>query len=126
MEGDLRALTAALVAVGAGRSPVLVVNPVQNTSLTLIAGPRFTIPIWPSNGIAVGTVIMVEPTSFASALRPHHNLKFPAKRSCNFKTPQRATPWPELRRKASGRPIRLRGARNCVRLGECGRLIAPI
>jgi hypothetical protein len=70
MEGDLRALTAALVAVGAGRSPVLVVNPVQNTSLTLIAGPRFTIPIWPSNGIAVGTVIMVEPTSFASAFAP--------------------------------------------------------
>src|SRR6516165_4489124 len=70
VEGDLRALTAALVAVGAGRSPVLVVNPVQNTSLTLIAGPRFTIPIWPSNGIAVGTVIMVEPTSFASAFAP--------------------------------------------------------
>jgi hypothetical protein len=47
-----------------------VVNPVQNTSLTLIAGPRFTMPIWPSNAVAVGTVIMVEPTSFASAFAP--------------------------------------------------------
>jgi hypothetical protein len=70
VEGDLRALTAALVAVGAGRSPVLVVNPVQNTSLTLIAGPHFKIPILPSNAVAVGTVIMVEPSSFASAFAP--------------------------------------------------------
>jgi hypothetical protein len=70
MEGDLRALTAALVAVGAGRSPALVVNPVQNTSLTLMAGPHFKIPIWPSNAVAVGTVIMVEPSSFASAFAP--------------------------------------------------------
>jgi len=70
MEGDLRALTAALVAVGAGRNPALVVNPVQNTSLTLLAGPHFKIPIWPSNAVAVGTVIMVEPSSFASAFAP--------------------------------------------------------
>jgi hypothetical protein len=70
LEGDLRALTAALVAVGAGRAPALVVNPVQNTSLTLLAGPHFKIPIWPSNAVAVGTVIMVEPTSFASAFAP--------------------------------------------------------
>jgi hypothetical protein len=70
MEGDLRALTAALVAVGAGCSPALVVNPVQNTSLTLLAGPHFKIPIWPSNAVAVGTVIMVEPSSFASAFAP--------------------------------------------------------
>jgi hypothetical protein len=70
LEGDLRALTAALVAAGAGRNPALVVNPVQNTSLTLLAGPHFKIPIWPSNAIAVGTVIMVEPSSFASAFAP--------------------------------------------------------
>src|SRR5262249_38130309 len=67
LEGDLRALTAALVAAGGGRSPVLVLNPVQNTSLSLIAGPHFRIPVWPSNAVPVGTVIMVEPTSFASA-----------------------------------------------------------
>jgi hypothetical protein len=70
LEGDLRALTAALVAAGGGRSPALVVNPVQNTSLTLIAGPRFTMPIWPSNAVAAGNVIMVEPSSFASAFAP--------------------------------------------------------
>jgi hypothetical protein len=70
MEGDLRALTAALVAAGAGRAPALVVNPVQNTSLTLLAGPHFKIPIWPSNAVAVGTVVMVEPNSFASAFAP--------------------------------------------------------
>jgi hypothetical protein len=70
LEGDLRALTAALVAVGAGRSPALVVNPVQNTSLTLMAGPHFKIPIWLSNAVAVGTVIIVEPSSFASAFAP--------------------------------------------------------
>src|SRR5262245_1229373 len=70
LEGDLRNLTAALVAVGAGRNPALIVNPAQNTSLTLLAGPRFTMPIWPSNAVAAGTVIMVEPTSFASAFAP--------------------------------------------------------
>jgi hypothetical protein len=70
LEGDLKALTAALVAAGAGRSPVLVMNPVQNTSLTLVAGPHFRIPIWPSNAVAVGTVIMLEPSSFASAFAP--------------------------------------------------------
>jgi hypothetical protein len=70
IEGDLKALTAALVAAGAGRSPALVVNPAQNTTLTLLAGPHFRIPIWPSNAVAVGTVIMVEPSSFASAFAP--------------------------------------------------------
>jgi hypothetical protein len=70
LEGDLKNLTAALVAAGAGRSPALIVNPVQNTSLSLIAGPHFTLPVWPSNAVAVGTAIMIEPTSFASAFAP--------------------------------------------------------
>ena len=65
--GDLKALTAALATAGAGAAPVLIVNPVQGTTLKLLAGPKFDIPILQSNGVAVGTVIMVEPTSFASA-----------------------------------------------------------
>jgi hypothetical protein len=43
---------------------------VQNTSLTLLAGPHFNIPIWPSNAVPIGTAITVEPSSFASAFAP--------------------------------------------------------
>src|SRR6516164_456943 len=70
LEGDMKNLMAALVAVGAGRSPVIVCNPIQATAIKLLASPKFDVPVWPSNAVAPGTVIMVEPTSFASAFAP--------------------------------------------------------
>jgi len=70
MESDLRALTAALVAAGAGRAPALILNPTQAVTLSLLAGPHFEMPIWRSNAVAAGTAIMLEPTSFVSAFAP--------------------------------------------------------
>jgi hypothetical protein len=67
---DIAALTAALVAVGAGRAPALIMNPKQANALKFVASPKFDLPIWPSNAVAAGTLIMVEPTSFASAFAP--------------------------------------------------------
>jgi HK97 family phage major capsid protein len=65
--GDIKALVSALVAAGAGRAPVLIMNPVQATSLRTVASPLFAIPVLESNSIAAGTVIMVEPSSLVSA-----------------------------------------------------------
>jgi hypothetical protein len=67
LTGDLKALTGALVTAGAGAAPVLVTNPTQALTLKLLAGPKFDVPVLQSSSIAAGTVIMVEPTSFASA-----------------------------------------------------------
>jgi hypothetical protein len=67
---DIAALTAALVAVGAGCAPALIMNPKQANALKFVASPKFDLPIWPSNAVAAGTIIMVEPTSFASAFAP--------------------------------------------------------
>src|SRR5262249_27571061 len=68
--GDMKLLTAALVAAGAGANPVLVVNPVQAMSLKLVAGPKFDVPILQSSSVAAGTAILVEPSSFVSAFGP--------------------------------------------------------
>jgi len=70
LEGDMKNLMAALVAVGAGCSPIIACNPIQATAIKLLASPKFDLPVWPSNAIAPGTVIMVEPSSFASAFTP--------------------------------------------------------
>jgi hypothetical protein len=70
LEGDMKNLMAALVAAGAGRAPVIACNPIQATAIKLLASPKFDVPVWPSNAIAPGTVVMVEPTSFASAFAP--------------------------------------------------------
>jgi hypothetical protein len=67
MTGDIKALTAALVAQGAGCEPVIVTNPMQATSIKLMASPKFDVPVLESNSIPAGTVIMVEPSSFVSA-----------------------------------------------------------
>src|SRR5262249_9441648 len=48
MEGDLKALTAALAAAGGGLNPVLVTSAAQAVTLKLSAGPRFDVPILPS------------------------------------------------------------------------------
>ena len=67
LEGDLKQLMAALVTAGAGRDPVLVVNPVQALALTLLASPKFDMPVLRSSDVPVGTVIMIEASSLASA-----------------------------------------------------------
>src|SRR5262245_18802991 len=67
MVGDIGKLIAALVAAGAGAGALLAMNPTQATTLSLLAGPKFTMPVLQSNSIAGGTVVAVEPTSFASA-----------------------------------------------------------
>jgi len=70
LEGDMKNLTAALVTAGAGRASAIVCNPVQAVAIKLLASPKFDMPVWPSNAIAAATVIMIEPTSFASAFDP--------------------------------------------------------
>jgi HK97 family phage major capsid protein len=67
LNGDIKALMAALSAAYAGAAPVLIMNPVQATSLRTVASPLFAIPILESTALAAGTVIMVEPSSFVSA-----------------------------------------------------------
>jgi hypothetical protein len=68
--GDIKALTGALVAAGAGRDPVIVTNPVQAATLRLLTNTNFNIPVLSSNAVAVGTVIMLEGSSFVSAFDP--------------------------------------------------------
>jgi hypothetical protein len=65
--GDMKNLMTALSAAYAGAAPVLIMHPVQAVSLRTVASPLFNIPILESTALAVGTVIMVEPTSFVSA-----------------------------------------------------------
>jgi hypothetical protein len=68
LEGDLKQLMTALVSAGAGRDPVIITHPSQALTLSLLAGPKFDIPVLRSSGIAAGTVIMIESSSFASAM----------------------------------------------------------
>jgi hypothetical protein len=64
---DMKALTAALATANGGANPVLIMNPAQAASLSVLAGPKFDIPILRSTSVAAGTVIMVEASSFVSA-----------------------------------------------------------
>jgi Phage capsid family len=64
---DLKGLIGALVSVGAGRDPVLVMSPQQAVALSLFAGPLFKVPVLTSTSIPAGTLIMVEASSFVSA-----------------------------------------------------------
>ena len=66
MAADIAALIAALGANGAGASPVLVVAVPQATTLKLLAGPKFDLPILASASLPSGTVIAIEPSSFIS------------------------------------------------------------
>src|SRR5262249_14062159 len=66
LNGDMKLLTAALVAAGAGANPVLVVSPVQAMTLKILAGPRFDVPVLQSSSVAAGTVIVVAASSFVS------------------------------------------------------------
>jgi len=65
--GDLRQLMAALVAAGGGRDPTIVTHPTQALTLSLLASPKFDIPVLRSSAIPAGTVIMIEGSSLASA-----------------------------------------------------------
>jgi hypothetical protein len=67
LQGDLKQLMGALVTAGAGRDPTIITRPEQALSLKLTAGPQFDIPILPSSALPVGTVIMIEGSSLASA-----------------------------------------------------------
>jgi HK97 family phage major capsid protein len=67
MAVDIEKLMQALVAAYAGREPVIITNPGQATTIKLLAGPKFDIPVLQSTSVAAGTVIMVEPSSFVSA-----------------------------------------------------------
>jgi hypothetical protein len=66
MTGDLGKLTTDLVSKGAGRDPVLIMNPTQAMTLSLFTGPNFKTPILVSSQVAAGTVIMVEASSFVA------------------------------------------------------------
>jgi len=70
LAADFKQLISALVAAGAGRDPVLVCNPVQAGPLRMPTSPSYGLPVLQSTGIAVGTVIMVEGSSFVSAFSP--------------------------------------------------------
>src|SRR5262249_31582737 len=59
-------LVGTLVAAYGGRDVVLVMNPQQATSLKLLSGPKFDLPVLPSSVVAAGTVIAIEASSFVS------------------------------------------------------------
>ena len=66
MQGDLSKLAAALASAGGGLSPVIVAAVAQATSLKLLAGPRFDIPILSSTALAAGTIALIEASSLVS------------------------------------------------------------
>jgi hypothetical protein len=67
LSGDIKALLGALVTLGAGRDPVFIANPQQAATMKLLASPLFRYPVLPSSALALGTVIVVEASSFVSA-----------------------------------------------------------
>jgi hypothetical protein len=68
MTGDIRGLMDALVTNYAGKTPVLIMSPTEALSLRMMASPLFNTPILESSILAATkTVIMIEPSSFASA-----------------------------------------------------------
>jgi hypothetical protein len=68
---DMKSLMDALVTNYAGKAPVLIMSPTQALSLRTVASPLFNLPILESSALAATkTVIMVEPSSFASAFDP--------------------------------------------------------
>jgi hypothetical protein len=67
LEGDMKALMAALSAANGGANPVLIMNPAQAATLSLLASPRFDIPVLRSTSVPAGTVVLVEASSFVSA-----------------------------------------------------------
>ena len=70
MGTDLSKLAAAIGTVTTGA--VLVAHPAQAHAIQLRRGGTFpgTIPIWPTLGVAPGTVIALDPAAFASAFGP--------------------------------------------------------
>jgi HK97 family phage major capsid protein len=67
LTSDMKALTAALVAAGAGREPIIIASPMQATSIKLLTTTKFDVPVLASNALAAGTAIMLEPSTFVSA-----------------------------------------------------------
>jgi hypothetical protein len=67
LAADISKLVGALVAANGGRDVVLVMNPTQATSLKLLSGPKFDLPILQSSSVPAGTVIAIEASSFVSA-----------------------------------------------------------
>jgi hypothetical protein len=66
MEGDLKALFAALAAQGAGKTAVIVAALPQAVTLKTLVGPKFDYDIVASTALATGTVVVVEVASFVS------------------------------------------------------------
>ena len=66
MVSDISALVSALGANGAGANPIIVAAVHQATTLKLLAGPKFDLPILASASLPSGTVIALEPSSFIS------------------------------------------------------------
>jgi hypothetical protein len=66
MTTDLGKLVDALAANGGGKTMVLVANPAQAMTLSLLAGPHFTTPVLASASVPAGSVIAVESSSFCS------------------------------------------------------------
>jgi hypothetical protein len=67
MQGDLKALAAALAAAGGGKNPVIVAAVPQAMTLKLTAGPLFVdAPILASTALATGIVAMIEASSLVS------------------------------------------------------------
>jgi hypothetical protein len=67
MATDISKLVGALVTAYGGRDVVLVMNPAQATSIKVLAGPKFDLPVLPSSSVPAGTVIAIEASSFVSA-----------------------------------------------------------
>jgi hypothetical protein len=67
LSGDIKQLIGALVNIGAGRDPVFIANPQQAALLKLLASPLFDYPVLQSSALPLGTLIIVEASSFVSA-----------------------------------------------------------
>jgi hypothetical protein len=65
MIGDIKQLTSALVAAGAGKNPLIIASPVQAMTLKLYPTTHFP-DVLSSTSLAAGTIIMLEPSSFIS------------------------------------------------------------
>ena len=63
---DIEMLLGALAAAGGGVNPVFITSPANCASMKLLVGPRFDYPIIASVGIAAGTLIAIEASSFVS------------------------------------------------------------
>jgi len=74
MVSDLAALAGAIAPVG-GLTIVFIANPVEAVKIALAVGPKFSFPVFASNGIAKGTVLAIAINALVSATDPEPRIE---------------------------------------------------